>query len=166
VKPKLVAALREVLETEAALAAEYRKVGERHATEHDVFHTCHELALQCEAHAGRIRTLADGAGVDVGRADGHDSLLHGVVETARRKAAAAMGRTDKTGPLLLRDLRRLFTSAADCEIAWTIVGQGAKAARELEVVDLFGACCEETAGQLRWIKTRIKAAAPQVLAVG
>jgi hypothetical protein len=164
-KPKLLAALREVLDAEVELAEEYRKVGERHAADHDVFHLCHTLALQCEAHAGRIREVATAAGHDLPDG-GHESFAHGLIAALRRKTSEANGRTDKTGPLLLHDLRHLFVLVSDCEIAWTIVGQGAKASREQDVVELFSTCCEEVVGQMRWIKTKIKLAAPQVVAAG
>jgi len=166
VKPKLLKALKEVHEAEVELADEYRKIGERHAADHDVFHICTTLAKQCEAHAGRIRDITDRLGDNELPDEGHESFLHELVATMRRKTSAALGRSDKTGPLLLRDLRHLYVLASDCDIAWTIVGQGAKAAREMEVVELFSHCCEEIVGQMRWLKTRIKAAAPQVISVG
>jgi hypothetical protein len=165
-KPKLLAALRSVLDAEGDLADEYRKVGERHAADHDVFHVGHTLARQCEAHAGRIRDVVRQATGEELPDAAHESPLHGLAAALRRGTSAATGRTDKTGPLLLRDLRRLYVLASDCEIAWTIVGQGAEAARDQEVVALFGECCEEIVGQVRWIKTKVKLAAPQVVAVG
>src|SRR5207253_6670925 len=97
---------------------------------------------------------------------GHESVVHSLAAVLRRRASAAMGRSDKGGPLLLRDLRHLFVLASDCELAWTILAQGAKAAREAELVELATTGCEEVVGQLRWIKTKIKLAAPQVVAVG
>jgi hypothetical protein len=165
VKPKLVAALRSVHDAEAALADAHRKIGERHAAEHDVFHICHTLALQSEAHAGHIREAVRRTGTDLPE-DGQESPLHGLVASLRRATSEVVGRSDKTGALLLRDLRNLHSLACDCEIAWTIAGQGAKAAREQEVIEMYAQCCEEIVGQLRWIKTKVKLAAPQVVAVG
>lgn len=164
-KPKLVSALRAVHGAETDLADEYRKVGERHAADHDVFHICPTLARQSEAHAGRVREVASIAGAELPD-EGHESVAHGLRAAVRRVASDAMGRSDEAGPLLLHDLRRLYVLAADCEMAWTVVGQGARAAREVEVVELFTACCEEVVGQMRWIKTKVKLAAPQVVAVG
>jgi hypothetical protein len=34
------------------------------------------------------------------------------------------------------------------------------------VIEMFSACCEEIVGQTRWIKTKIKLSAPQVVATG
>jgi hypothetical protein len=161
-KPKLVAALREVFDAESDLAAEHRKVGERHAADHDVFHICTTLAEQCDERRGRIRAVAAAAGEPLPQPDRHPTG-HSWIAAIRRAAAEATGRTDIVAPMLLDDLRQLFLFAADCEIAWTIVGQGAKAAREQEVVALFSECCEEVTGQMRWVKTKIKLAAPQAV---
>jgi hypothetical protein len=68
--------------------------------------------------------------------------------------------------VLLHDLRQLFLAASDCEIAWTIVGQCAKAARDEELEEIFIKSFDEVAAQLRWIKTKIKLAAPQAITVG
>jgi hypothetical protein len=164
-KPKLAAAVADVHHAEASLADEYRKVGERHAADHDVFHICHRLAAQCETHVQRLTELAASEG-DRLPDDGHESLVHDIVATARRKMSEVAGRSAAPGQLLLDDLRHLFVMVSDCEAAWTIVGQGAKASRHAPLIALYGSCCEEIVGQLRWVKTKLKLAAPQVLAVG
>ncbi len=164
-KPKLAAALGDLHAGEAELGREHRAVADRHAADHDVFHICHSLARQCDGHAEQIRSALSAAGHEAPE-EGHDGPPHAVIATVRRKASEAMGRSDQTGALLLHDLRHLYALASDVEIGWTIVGQGAKAARELELVGLFSTGREEVAGQLRWIKTRIKLTAPQVLTVG
>jgi hypothetical protein len=158
VEPGLHAALVEAVEVEAELATELRRIGERHAADHDVFHVCHTLAEQCEGHIGRVRAavpdLPDG---------GHESPVHGLIAAARRLTATAAGRSEMTGPLLLRDLRHLFAVAADCHLAWTIAVQGAKATRATDLVPIATECCEDVNGQMRWIKTKLKLAAPQVV---
>jgi hypothetical protein len=55
--------------------------------------------------------------------------------------------------------------ATECEVTWALVGQAAQGARD---ADLFGAvehCQGEVAGQLKWLRTRMKQAAPQALVV-
>jgi hypothetical protein len=47
-----------------------------------------------------------------------------------------------------------------------MVGQGAKAARDRDLLETVTDCMEQTAVQARWLKTRIKEAAPQALTVG
>jgi hypothetical protein len=55
--------------------------------------------------------------------------------------------------------------ATECDIAWTLVGQAAQGARDAELFAVVEACEGETAGQLKWLKTRMKQAAPQALVV-
>jgi hypothetical protein len=56
--------------------------------------------------------------------------------------------------------------AQECEIDWEMVGQGAKAARDQDLLETVTECMEQTAVQVKWLKTRIKEAAPQALTVG
>jgi hypothetical protein len=55
--------------------------------------------------------------------------------------------------------------AAECDIAWTLMGQAAQGARDRELLAVVGDCEGETATQLAWLETRTKQAAPQVLVV-
>ena len=36
------------------LSSEYRKVGQRHASDHDVFHFCRQLSLECLSYAQQV----------------------------------------------------------------------------------------------------------------
>jgi hypothetical protein len=65
--------------------------------------------------------------------------------------------------LLLRDLRELYLGAQGTLIAWVIVRQGAMAARDKELLDVAKKCQPETDLQVKWLLTRIKTTAPQVL---
>ena len=66
---------------------------------------------------------------------------------------------------LLRDLHDLYVMAAACDMAWTVVGQAAKGLRDDDLVTLVTAAEEDTAIQLKWLRTRMKQAAPQSLVV-
>jgi hypothetical protein len=81
----------------------------------------------------------------------------------RRGASVATGRSGKTGMLLLRDLRDLFVEASGVEMDWTIVRQGAMAARDEPLVLAATVGLEETRRVLRWLTTRVKEASPQIL---
>jgi ferritin-like metal-binding protein YciE len=150
---KLGQAVRELAGAELDLAAQYRTLGERHAAEHDVFHMTATLARQCEAHAEALGSVEQG------------EREEGAART-RRTASELLGRSPDAAPLLLDDLRALYLSTSDVHIRWLIVGQGAKAARDKELMAVFETACEETTGQMRWLTTKIKTAAPQVLSVG
>jgi hypothetical protein len=64
---------------------------------------------------------------------------------------------------LLRDLHDLFLLTTEARLGWTILHQAAQSLRDKE---LIAACVNlggETEGQLAWLRTRIKQAAPQAL---
>jgi len=161
-KPKLGQYIEKLHDALTDLAGEYRKVGERHATEQDVYHLCHTLAKQCEGQAEALAPHAQRHAADVpeGEDDGpHESMVAGL----RRATAAFVGRSSTTGMLLLRDLRQLHLAIEEAAMLWLIVGQAAQAARDRELLVLVEHAREEITNQLLWISTRIKETAPQVL---
>jgi hypothetical protein len=66
---------------------------------------------------------------------------------------------------LLRDLHDLYLMACECDMAWTLVGQAAQGLRDRDLFEVVQACEGETAIQLKWLRTRMKQAAPQALVV-
>ncbi len=52
-----------------------------------------------------------------------------------------------------------------CAISSTMIGQAAQGARDRELLETINACEEQTATQIKWLKTRMKQAAPQGLLV-
>lgn len=138
---------------ERALAASFRAVGEGHADEADVFHTCQTLATQCDGHVASLAPFLE----RYGRAGAGDA---GVATDAH--AAVAV----RTGPLgLLRDLHELFVAASRVEMTWTLVQQAAQALRDPELLSAVAAALAQTEVQLAWLRTRLKVAAPQTLLV-
>ena len=55
--------------------------------------------------------------------------------------------------------------ASACEIAWTMIGQAAQGARDRDLLGVVERCEAQTAVQLKWLRTRMKQAAPQALLV-
>lgn len=55
--------------------------------------------------------------------------------------------------------------ACECDITWTLVGQAAQGVRDSDLFDVVKRCEPETAIQLKWLRTRMKQAAPQALIV-
>ncbi|MFN2535460.1 MAG: hypothetical protein ABR528_09425 [Pseudonocardiaceae bacterium] len=55
--------------------------------------------------------------------------------------------------------------AAECDICWSVVGQAAYGARDNQLLEVVNQCEGETAIQLKWLRTRMKQAAPQALVV-
>lgn len=137
---------------QSTLADAFREVGAAHADEVDVFHMTSKLAKQCDAHAERLARFAERYDE---QADDEPDRLHGELFSGTR-----------SGPLaLLRDLHDLYLMTCECDITWTLVGQAAQGARDEELLDVVNACEGETAIQLAWLRTRMKAAAPQALVV-
>ena len=112
------------------------------------------LAAQCDAHAEPLRAV-------------RRALRRGRPTTSPTGCTPSSSRAPATGGLgLLRDLQDLYLMAAECDIAWTLVGQAAKALRDDDLLDVGARRCEsETAMQLQWLRTRMKQAAPQALVV-
>jgi hypothetical protein len=138
---------------ELDLTDAFRQVGEGHADEADVFHMCRKLAKQSEAHAEKLESFAKRYGE---QAPDEPDRLYSVL---------FMEGTRNGGLGLLRDLHDLYLMACECDMAWTLVGQAAQGARDNELFELVNTCEAETANQLKWLKTRLKQAAPQALLV-
>ena len=132
------------------LAERFREVADGHADEADVFHLCRGSRAQCDGHRTQLAPFVERYGED-GRDEPerlHSELFHGT----------------RTGGLgLLRDLQDLYLMAAECDIAWTLVGQAAQGVRDEELLDVVSRCEEETVQLLA--ATRMKEAAPQALVV-
>jgi hypothetical protein len=81
-------------QAEEALAEGFRRVGESHAAEPDVFHLCRVLAEQCDAHVGALGQIVERYSEQRGTEP--DRLL-----------ADELGETRSGGVGLLRDLQDL-----------------------------------------------------------
>jgi hypothetical protein len=134
------------------LADAFREVADAHADEVDVFHLCRTLADQCDADARRLAPFADRYGEDP---PAEPDRLHS--ELFRGSRQGGLG--------LLRDLHDLYLMAAECDMAWTLVGQAAKGLRDEALLTVVKDCEQHTAVQLKWLRTRMKQAAPQALIV-
>jgi hypothetical protein len=79
--------------------------------------------------------------------------------------SAIFGGSRQGALALLRDLHDLYLMATECELSWALVGQAAAAVRDTELSELVGRCDGDTSRQLKWLRTRMKQAAPQALVV-
>lgn len=137
---------------EVELAAALREVAEAHGDEPDVRGICLKVASGCDTHAERLEPFARRYGEEE---DEEPERLH-----------SELFRGTRTGGLgLLRDLHDLYLMACQCDMAWTLVGQAARGARDADLLAVVRACEGETATTLKWLSTRMKAAAPQALVV-
>jgi hypothetical protein len=134
------------------LAQAFREVAAGHADEADVHHLATKLARQCDVHAERLAPFVERYGED---APEEPDRLH-----------SEIFRGTRTGGLgLLRDLQDLYLMGAECDMAWTLLGQAAQGLRDGGLLEVVMTCEGETAMQMKWLRTRMKQAAPQALVV-
>jgi hypothetical protein len=138
--------------SQTELARAFREVADAHGDEPDVAQTCERLAVECDANAERLQPAVRRYAED---APDEPERLHS--ELFRGTRSGGLG--------LLRDLHDLYLMAAECDMCWAVVGQAAAGARDSDLLDTVTAGKERTSGQLRWLRTRIKQAAPQALIV-
>jgi hypothetical protein len=136
-------------QAERDLADAFRKVGEGYVAEADIYHACNTLAKQCEEHAVKLGPFVDRYGEK--RDEEPERLYHELFDEIR---GGSLG--------LLRDL---YVMANFCDIAWTMIGQAAQGTADKELLGVVSACEGETSTQIKWLKTRMKQAAPQTLLV-
>jgi hypothetical protein len=138
--------------SELTLARSYREVASAHGDEPDVSVLCHKLATQCDEHARKLKPFVDRYGEEA-------------PEEPERLHNDLFGGTRTGGIGLLRDLHDLYLMANEVDIAWTLIAQAAQGARDKALFATVTACDGETEQQIRWLRTRMKQAAPQALLV-
>lgn len=162
---KLGLLLSALHDAEADLAKECRKVAERQAADHGTYYPCHTIASQCDAHAQRVREIADGFGKDLSPPGTPPGAVTTALHTARHKASELLGRRPESGLLLLRDLHHLFVTAQGVNAHWIYLGQAAQALPDPDLLTTVDKLHRENLTHIKWFTTRMKAASPQVLTV-
>lgn len=133
-------ALDEALAAERALGHALRAVGEHHRDDHDIFHMTRTLATWSDRNAERLERCGAEAG------DPPDVAFN-------------------DGPLaLVLDLRDVHLVASRASVAWTVLGQGAQAVRDADLLETVTASHPETVRTMRWALHRLKEATPQLIA--
>ena len=186
---KIGLAIQQARSAESDLAEELEKVGARHKTDQEDYHLTRTLAeisrrnarkIACfqerypvsggtqedEADSGLLGTLREkGSDLVESVSGGSESGggRSGLIETAREKGSEMVGRRPESGLLRLRDLRKLYALASDASINWVILGQGAQAAKDRELLQTTEDCHPDTLRTLKWALTMIKHVSPQVL---
>ncbi|OBH16184.1 hypothetical protein EHH44_00395 [Mycolicibacter terrae] len=157
---KLDLALRELHRSEMSLARRFRRVGERHKADHDVFHLCADLAGWSDDHVRRLAQAGHSHGLRLAESSPRPGR---VLSSLREMTSVVLGRRPEPGVLLLADLRSLYLHAAAVSVDWELVAQGAQAARDSGLLEMAAQCHPETVRQMDWANTMLKELAPQVL---
>ena len=159
---KIDIAIREVGAAEAELADLLLRVGERHRVDHDVFHMSRTLAAKSRESLRSLAGVAGSYGVELDLAAGGPS--EGPRRMLREKSSELLGGRPEAALLLLRDLREVHLQAAAASIDWVLLGQGAQAVRDADLLAVVTSRHPFALKTLKWTTTRLKEAAPQVLA--
>lgn len=134
------------------LAQAFREVADGHSDEPDIRILCRRLAEDCDGYADRLGPFVERYGAD---APDEPDRLHSEIFSGTRQGGLGV----------LRDLQDLYLMAAECDVAWTVIGQAAQGLRDRDLLGVVEDCEERTATQLQWLRTRMKQAAPQALVV-
>jgi hypothetical protein len=161
---KIGIALQEAHAAERALAGELLRIGERHKAEHDVHHLTRTLCAWADRNVRRLAADGERYGLDLAADAVEKEQDGGLLARVREKGSDLTGRRPEPGLLLLRDLRDLHLAAARASVAWTVLGQGAQAVRDTELLETVTASHPETIRTLKWTVQKLKDASPQVLA--
>ncbi len=148
---------------EKNLADELHRVGERHTTDQEIYHLTKKLAKMSRDHIEELDRYSDryrvSAAPDGSEEEGGVSGLLGslrekgsellgsvqeegsnLLDPVREKGSEMMGRRPESGLLLLRNLRQISSLASDVSINWVILGQGAQAAKDGELLGTVKEC--------------------------
>ena len=139
--------------SENVLAESFRAVAAGHAHVADVHHLCLTLAEMSDEHRRQLAPIVERYGEQ-------DD-----VDEPERLRADALATTREGEIGLLRDLQDLHLLATLVDSTWVVIAQGAQGLRDPDLLEVATGSRDETSRQLRWLTTRIKAAAPQALIV-
>ena len=162
---KLDLALRELHRSENSLAADLLKVADRHKVDHEIYHVARDLAHWSQQHVHELAEIGQRYGLslkdDSPEEPPEDS---GLLATVRNKASELVGRRPEPGLLLLADLRHLHRVAAGVSLDWELLGQGAQATKDSDLLALTKRSHPQSLRQMRWANAMLKVLSPQVLA--
>lgn len=139
-----------VHKAEIDLANALRTVSDAHGEEPDVRQICRLLASWSDKLADDMAPFA----AKYKQKKDHEP---------ERLTQALLKNTRKGGMALLRDMHDLYLIATDVQVCCTILKQGAQGLRDNELTNLCEEVERQTKRQLSWLRTRMKAAAPQAL---
>ena len=135
---------------EMAMAEAFRQNAERHSDEPDIRITCLNMVKQCASQSETLRAAS--------------ARFPEEPDVAMASVVSGQWSPDGQGSLaLLRDLHRLCVVASELEIALIAVGQATQALHDKELDYTVRSCQQQIDTQIKWLKSRIKQAAPQVL---
>jgi hypothetical protein len=156
---KLKLAIRELHRSERKLAHELNVAAARHRSDQDIHHLAHDLATWSQNH---LKELAE-HGRHYGLRLSPEPRTGALTGFFQAETSRMLRRRPEPSLLLLADLRRIHRLAAGTSLDWELLGQGAQAAKDQELLSLTSRCHPETLRQMRWANAMLKELSPQVL---
>jgi hypothetical protein len=163
---KLQLAIEQTQEAECELFDELTTIAERHAADSDVYHVAKTLASRCASQLELLRPHAARYGAADRTIEEPTQQQPDVLERARRLATEMLGKHELAEMLLFDDLRGLYLTTHRAELAWVVLEQGGKAARDAELLAATKKGREEADRRWKWVRTKVKEATPQLLVAG
>ncbi|MBW8792178.1 MAG: hypothetical protein JF597_00805 [Streptomyces sp.] len=157
----LEAVLRELHEGEVELEKELHVVADRHSVEHEVRHVAVDLARWSLQNREALEPILARFGTS---AETEPQAGATTGQQLRERTAELLGRRPEPGLLLMRDVRHLYLLASGNSVLWTVLGQGAQATKDTELLEVVTACHERTIRQTVWCNSMLKVLSPQLLA--
>jgi hypothetical protein len=159
---KIGLAMSQTRAAEATLADAWLRVGERQSIDQEWFYNARHFHTQCLGHIDRLAGFAPKYGAEVEEKEDSE-FFHSLMGKMRHKMAEIVGRRPESGLLLLRDQRLVFTLGYATSFHWIVLGQVAQAMRDRDLLTMVDHCHKDILTQVKWIKSEIKVASPQVL---
>ncbi|HET7327588.1 MAG TPA: hypothetical protein VFJ14_09930 [Nocardioidaceae bacterium] len=159
---KLGLAMRELHRSEKSLAGDLLRVADRHRVEHEIYHVGRDLARWSQEHVRELSEEGRRYGLRLGTE--HKDYAGILLSSVQQRVSHLSGRRPEPDLLLLADLRRLHRKAAGASLDWELLGQGAQAVKDTELLALTKRAHPQTLRQLRWTNAMLKMVSPQVLA--
>ena len=139
-------------DAEREIAEAFTTVAQHHISEPDIHQMCSMLASWSRRHGSAIQLALSRFGKT--QENSADRVRRAIFQGPR---GGALG--------LLRDLHDLYLLVTEAQLCWTVLLQAAHALRDKDLEATAQQSDGETDGQLAWLETRIKQAAPQALTV-
>lgn len=158
---KLDLVIRQLHRAERDLSGALFGVADRHKVEHEVHHVATDLAGWSQEHVHQLADVGERFGLHLADEAPEDTGPFGTVVA---KLSELTGTSKAPALLLLADLRRLHLKATEVSVDWTLLGQGAQAAKDVDVLALTSRCHPQTLRQVKWMKSMLKILSPQTLA--
>lgn len=159
---KIALAMSQTRTAESTLASAWLRVGERESIDQEWLYNARHFHTQCLGHIEQLAKIAPRYGAEIDEEEDSE-FFHSVMGKMRHKVAEMVGRRPESGLLLLRDQRLVFTLGYATSFHWIVLGQVAQAMRDHELLTMVDHCHKDILTQVKWIKSEVKAASPQVI---